>query len=36
MHNTKHHAKKVIKDDKGLILTKDDGPWHMLRRNGVP
>jgi len=23
-------------DDKGLIPTKDDGPWHMLRRKGVP
>jgi len=22
--------------DKGLIPTKDDGPWHMLRRKGVP
>jgi len=22
--------------DKGLITTKDDGPWHMLRRKGVP
>jgi len=24
------------KSDKGLIPTKDDGPWHMLRRKGVP
>jgi len=22
--------------DKGLIPTKDDGPWHMLRKKGVP
>jgi len=22
--------------DKGLIPPKDDGPWHMLRRKGVP
>jgi len=22
--------------DKGLIPTKDDDPWHMLRRKGVP
>jgi len=22
--------------DKGLIPIKDDGPWHMLRRKGVP
>jgi len=22
-------------NDKGLIPTKDDGPWHMLRRKGV-
>ena len=22
--------------DKGLIPTKVDGPWHMLRRKGVP
>ena len=22
--------------DKGLIPTKDDGPWHMLRRKRVP
>jgi len=23
-------------DDKVFIPTKDDGPWHMLRRKGVP
>jgi len=22
--------------DEGLIPTNDDGPWHMLRRKGVP
>jgi len=22
--------------DEGLIPTKDDGSWHMLRRKGVP
>jgi len=26
----------VWHNDKGLIPTKDDGPWHMLRRKGVP
>jgi len=28
--------KTSFTSDKGLIPTKDDGPWHMLRRKGVP
>jgi len=23
-------------NDEGLIPTKDDGPWNMLRRKGFP
>jgi len=22
--------------DEGLISTKDNGPWHMVRRKGIP
>jgi len=22
--------------DEGLTPTRDDGPWHMLRRKGLP
>jgi len=32
--NKDDHCKS--RSDKGLITTKDDGPWHMLRRKGVP
>jgi len=32
----RQEATKDKGNDKGLIPTKDDGPWHMLRRKGVP
>ena len=33
MQKYEEHTTQI---DKGLIPTKDDGPWHMLRRKGVP
>jgi len=34
MNSTRYNLS--INVDKGLIPTKDDSPWHMLRRKGVP
>jgi len=34
--NLRSNSIQQGENDKGLIPTKDDGPWHMLRRKGVP
>jgi len=34
--NLRSNSLQQGENDKGLLPTKDDGPWHMLRRKGVP
>jgi len=36
LKNLRSNSLKQGENDKGLIPTKNDGPWHMLRRKGVP